>query len=96
MLVEIVSKQRRAASVVHTALMGAGICDRAISVQADSWLDGYGRRENYAVFVQSGGNDEPFYVTGKTIVEAVKNMIDSIKGRTNGAGKTDQAEPAPF
>lgn len=94
MLVELVSKQRRAASVVHTALIGLGIYGRAIAVHADSWLDQYGRRENYAVFVQAGGNDEPFYVTGKTIVEAVKNMIDSIKGRTNDANPVN--EKAPF
>ena len=44
-------------------------------------MDQHGRRENFAVFIQSGENDEPFYVTGNTITEAVKNMLDSIKGR---------------
>ncbi len=96
MLLELVTKQRRAASVVKTALLRSGLGIRSVCVTADSWMDQYGRRENFAVFVQSGGNDEPFYVTGKTITEAVKNMLDSIKGRMNGAGQTDQAEPAPF
>lgn len=96
MLVQIVEKQRRATDVIKTALLSVGICGRSVCVTADSWADQYGRRENYAVFVQSGGNDEPFYVTGKTIVEAVRNMINAIKGRMNDAGKSDQAEPAPF
>lgn len=96
MLVELVTKQRRAASVVKTALLSSGLGLRSVCVTANSWMDQYGRRENYAVFIQSGGNDEPFYVTGDTITEAVKRMIDSIKGRLNDAGKTDQAKPAPF
>jgi hypothetical protein len=96
MLTQIVDKQRRAVNTVKTALLGAGITGRSVCVTADSWLGEYGRHENYAVFVQSGGNDEPFYVTGKTIVEAVKNMIDSIKGRGNGTKTDDQSEIAPF
>lgn len=95
MLVELLSKQRRAASVIKTALLGSGLGVRPVCVTADSWMDHYGRRENYAVFVQAGGNDEPFYVTGETIVEAVKNMIDSIKGRTNDAHPVIN-EKAPF
>lgn len=98
MLVQIVEKQRRAVDVVKTALLGSGLGLRSVCVTADSWADQYGRRENFAVFVQSGGNDEPFYVTGKTIVEAVKNMIASIKGRINenGANPGNQSEKAPF
>lgn len=96
MLARILDKQRLAVGVIKTALLRCGICGRSVCVSVDSWEDQYGQRENYAVFVQSGGNDEPFYVTGKTITEAVKNMIDSIKGRMNDAGQTDQAKPAPF
>lgn len=98
MLVQIVEKQRRAVDVVKTALLGSGLGSRSVCVTTDSWADQYGRRENFAVFVQSGGNDEPFYVTGKTIVEAVKNMIASIKGRINenGANPGNQSEKAPF
>ena len=96
MLVQIVDKQRRAASVVKTALLGVGIRGRSVCVQADSWLDQYGRHENYAVFVSLPNGDEPFYETGKTIVEAVKNMINSIKGKGSGAKPGDESEIAPF
>lgn len=98
MLVQLVDKQRRAVSVVKTALLGSGLGFRPVCVTADSWVDQYGRRENFAVFVQSGDNEEPFYVTGGTLVEAVKNMIASIKGRINenGANPGNQSEKAPF
>jgi hypothetical protein len=100
MFVEMAFKQRRAASVVHTALVGAGLYGRAIAVHADSWLDEFGRRENYAVFVSApdGANTEPFYVTGKTITEAVRNMLSSIKGNKtkNGTDSDNQPEKAPF
>lgn len=96
MLVPIVDKQRRAVSVVKTALLGVGIRGRSICVQVSSWVNQYGNREDYMVFVSApdGANVEPFYVTGKTIVEAVKNMIDSIKGRADA--KTEGPEIAPF
>jgi hypothetical protein len=98
MLVALVDKQRRAVSVVKAALLNHGLGLRPVCVTVDSWMDQYGRRENYAVFVQSGGNDEPFYVTGKTIVEAVRNMLISLKGRINdnGAKPDNQSEEAPF
>lgn len=98
MLVELVDKQRRAVSVVKAALLNHGLGLRPVCVTVDSWVDQYGRRENYAVFVQSGGNDEPFYETGKTIVEAVKNMLASLKGRVNdnGANPVVYSGEAPF
>ncbi len=97
MLNTILDKQRRAVSVVKTSLACAGIHGRSVCVTADSWLDHYGRRENYAVFVAApaGTDIEPFYVQGSTIVEAVRNMIDSIKGRGNGA-QSEISEKAPF
>ncbi len=97
MLVQFVDKQRRAVSVVKAALLSVGISGRSVCVQVSSWIDNYGRREDYSVFVSApiGTDVEPFYVTGTTIVEAVKNMIDSIKGRVNDA-KSDVAEVAPF
>ncbi len=97
MLVKIVDKQRQAVSVVKTALLSVGISGRSVCVQVSSWIDSYGRREDYSVFVSApdGADVEPFYVTGKTIVEAVKNMIDSIKGKKNDA-KTEISEVAPF
>ncbi len=96
MLASILDKQRLAVGVVKTALLGSGLGLRSVCVTADRWEDRHGRRDNYAVFVQSGGNDEPFYETGKTVAEAVKNTIASIKGRTNGGGPAGRAEPAPF
>lgn len=98
MLVEFFLKQRRAASVVTTALVGAGLSQRSICVTANSWADQYGHHENFAVFVQSGGNDEPFYETGKTIVEAVKKVLAKLHGRINdnGANPVDQTAVAPF
>lgn len=98
MLVQIVDKQRRAVSVVKTALLSAGITGRAVCVQVeDSQHDQLGPGENYSVFVSAptGANIEPFYVTGKTLVEAVKNMIGSIKIRKNSA-KTEASALAPF
>lgn len=98
MLVELVDKQRRAVSVVKAALLNHGLGLRPVCVSVDSWVDQYGRRENYAVFVQSGGNEEPFYETGSSIAEAVKNMLASLKGRVNdnGANPDDQSGEAPF
>lgn len=97
MLVQIVDKQRRGVSVVKAALLGSGITGRSVCVQVSSWVSQYGNREDYSVFVSApdGANVEPFFVTGKTIVEAVKNMLDSIKGRANDA-KSEVSEVAPF
>ena len=97
MLVQGVGKQRRAVDVVKTALLRLGITDRSICVQSDSWAYPHGNGERYSVFVSapSGANIEPFFVTGKTIVEAVKNMLDSIKVRVSDA-KTEVSEVAPF
>ncbi|HEY8037816.1 MAG TPA: hypothetical protein VIF37_19740 [Methylobacter sp.] len=97
MLVQIVDKQRHAVNVVKTALLSVGITGRAVCVQVDSRHDQYGTEENYSVFVSAptGANIEPFYVTGKTLVEAVKNMIRSIKIGKNGA-KTEVSALAPF
>ena len=97
MLVQIVDKQRRGVSVVKAALLGSGITGRSVCVQVSSWVSQYGNREDYSVFVSApdGTNVEPFFVTGKTIVEAVKNMLDSIKGRASDA-KSEVSEVAPF
>jgi hypothetical protein len=97
MLVQIVDKQRRAVSVVKTALNAAGLRDRTVCVTVDSWFSEYGKRDDYAVFVGSplGVDAEPFYVTGGNIVEAVKKMLDFIKGRANDA-KAVVSKIAPF
>lgn len=97
MLVQIVDKQRHAVNVVKTALLSAGITERAVYVQIDNWHDQYEGDENYSVFVSAptGANIEPFYVTGKTLVEAVKNTVCSIKvGKNNVA--TEVSALAPF
>lgn len=102
MFVQIVDKQRRAVSVVKTALLGVGVSGRSVCVMANSWLDNYGRREEYAVFVSSPNDQEPFYEQGLTLVEAVGKMIASIKGRANGTNpgsqinSENQTELAPF
>lgn len=98
MLVQLVEKQRRAVSVVKAALVGAGIHDRRVSVGFDSWTHPAGREESFAVFVSGpiGADIEPYYEKGKTIVEAVRNIIASIKGRANSAKTDDQSEEAPF
>jgi len=98
MLAEIVNKQRRAVSVVKAALLSVGISGRSVSVGFDSWTYSFGQVEKFAVFVSgpAGADVEPYYETGGTIVEAVKNMIDSIKGKTNAAKSDDQSEKAPF
>lgn len=98
MLIQTVDKQRRAISVVKTALLSVGITGRAVCVQVDdSRPDPYDIAKNYSVFVSAptGANIEPFYVTGKTLVEAVKNTVCSIKIRKNGA-KTEVSTLAPF
>lgn len=97
MLVQIVDKQRHAVNVVKTALLSVGITGRSVCVQVDNPHDQYETEENYSVFVSAptGTNIEPFYVTGKTLVEAVKNMISSIKIEKSNA-KTAVSELAPF
>jgi len=97
MLAQRVNKQRRAVSVVKTALISGGISGRSVCVQFDSWMDEYGRRENYAVFVSApaGSNIEPYYETGEKLVEVVRKVIDSIRGK-NSAKSDDQSEVAPF
>jgi hypothetical protein len=99
MLVQLVNKQRRAVGVVRTALLGAGVTGRSISAGYDSWTHPSGRSENFAVFVSApaGADIEPYYETGKTIVEAVQKMVNTIKGkRLNDAKPDDQSEKAPF
>jgi hypothetical protein len=97
MLVQLVEKQRRAVSVVKTALLGIGITGRSVCVQADSWSRPDGDDNRYSVFVLApiGVDIEPYYETGETIVEAVRKMLDSIKGKANSAQADDQSE-APF
>jgi hypothetical protein len=98
MFVSLLDKQRRAASVIRAALLGVGISGRAICINADSWTGNNGDYEKFAVFVSPppGTDTEPFYETGKTLTEAVRKMIDSIKGRANAAASDDQSEAATF
>jgi hypothetical protein len=98
MFVSLLDKQRRAASAVKTALLGVGISGRAICINSDSWSGNNGDYEKYAVFVSAppGSSIEPLYETGKTLTEAVRKMIDSIKGRANAAASDDQSEAATF
>lgn len=96
MLVRFVDKQRHAVNIVKTALLSAGITGRAVYVQVDSgWAQYEG--ENYSVFVSApaGANTEPFFITGKTLVEVVKNMLNSIKTEKHNA-TTEVSEIAPF
>ncbi len=96
MLVSILEKQRRAVAVVKAALLRVGVCNRAVCVTADSWADsGDGFRENYAVFI-SCPNNEPFFETGGSIAEAVRNTLKVLKGKYNSAKPVDQTEIAPF
>ncbi|MGZ4981222.1 MAG: hypothetical protein ACXV8P_06790 [Methylobacter sp.] len=97
MLVQIVDKQRHAVNVVKTALFSVGITGRAVCVQVYNRGDQYEEGENYSVFVSAptGANIEPFFVTGKTIVEAVKNTICSVKAGKSSA-TTEVSEIAPF
>jgi hypothetical protein len=97
MLVQVVDKQRRAVDVVKTALLSVGISGRAVCVQVSCWVNQYGRREDYSVFIAGpgGANVEAFYETGQTLVEAVKKTLNSIKGRASDA-KTEVSEIAPF
>lgn len=97
MLVQIVDKQRHAVNVVKTALLSVGISGRAIYVEIDSRHDQYETGENYSVFVSApaGADIEPFYVTGKTLVEAVKNMVCWIKIAESGT-ETEVSALAPF
>lgn len=101
MLLRLVDRQRRAVSVVKTALLGAGITGRSVCVSAFNWSYSCGDDgDNFAVFVSApaGANIEPSYETGASIAEAVRKTIDVIKGGTNKNGtKTDnQSEVAPF
>lgn len=97
MLVQLVDKQRHAVNVVKTALLSVGITERAVCVQVDNRSDPCGTGENYSVFVSApaGANIEPFYATGKTLVEAVKNMVCSIKIGKNSI-TTEVSALAPF
>jgi len=97
MLIQLIDKHRRAVGVIKAALLGAGISGRSICVQAASWAYPFGDDERYSIFITApiGSDIEPFYVTGKTIVEAVKNMLISIKGRKNDA-TTEVSDVAPF
>ena len=100
MLVRLVDKQRRAVSVVKTALQGAGITGRSVCVSAFNWSYSFGKDDaEFAVFVSApeGANIEPSYETGSSIAEAVRKTISVIKGGTNkNSAKTDESEVAPF
>jgi len=95
MLVQIVDKQRRGANVIKLALSNVGIKGRSICVNVASRKDS---GINVGVFVSApeGADVEPFYVTGNTILEGVKNMLDAIKGRAENGAITNEFEIAPF
>lgn len=97
MLVQIIDKHRHAVNVIKAALLSVGISGRAVCVLIDNPHDQNEAEKNYSVFVSAptGANIEPFYVTGKTLVEAVKNMICSIKTGKNCI-KTEASALAPF
>lgn len=98
MLVQIIDKQKRAVSVVKTALLGVGISGRSVCVTVDNWAySGDRTGTNIGVFVSPpiGEDVEPFYETGQTIAETVKKIVNSIKGRASDA-KTGIPEVAPF
>ncbi len=90
-------KHRLAANVVKTALLGVGASGRSICVQTSSWSASHGDYDKHSVFVAApdGTDIEPFYETGKSIVEAVRKTVASIKG-ANAAKSDDQSELAPF
>lgn len=98
MLANIAGKQSRAVSVVKAALANAGILNRSVCVNVSRWHFGhFGAGLYVSVFVSAptGADIEPFFVTGHSIAEAVRNMRDAIKGRTNGAN-AGVSELAPF
>ncbi len=90
MLVTILEKQRRAVAVVKAALLRLGVSYRAVCVTADD----IGRAKTYAVFISSGIG-EPFFETGASMAEAVRNTLNALKGKS-GASSVNQSEPAPF
>jgi hypothetical protein len=92
MLVQIVDKQRHAVNVVKTALLSAGITERAVCVEVECHP---GSQCSLFVSAPVGANIEPFYVTGKTLAEAVRNMLATIKPDINRF-KSEASETAPF
>ncbi|MGJ0483519.1 MAG: hypothetical protein ACR65R_03160 [Methylomicrobium sp.] len=96
---DLFEKQRRAVRVVKTALDNAGVHDRDVCAGCGSETPA-DCAENFAVFVSAplGADIEPYYETGKTMTEAVRKILATIKGheKTNGAKTDDQSEVAPF
>ncbi len=100
MLVQLVDKQRHGVNVVKSVLFNVGIKGRSVCVTVSNWSFDHRDTDNdinVSVFVSApeGANVEPFYETGETIAEAVKNMVNSIKGKKNGA-TTEISEVTPF
>jgi len=103
MLNQIVNKHRRAASVVKTVLINAGISQYSVCVNSNNkqWLGTPGitpaNNQEYAIFIycQNGTNTEPYFETGEKLVEVVRKMIDAIKGK-NSTKSDNQSEIAPF
>jgi hypothetical protein len=99
-LANLLEKRRRAVSVVRTALDSVGVHDRAVCVGCDSEVSPSDCAEYFAVFVSAppGADVEPYYETGKSIPEAVRKILATIKGheKKNGANADDQSEAAPF
>ncbi len=103
MLVQLVNKQRQAARVVETALINAGIARHSVCVSSNNkqWLGEPEitptNNQEYAIFIYSpsGSNTEPYFETGKSLVEVVRRTIDSIRGK-NSAKSNEKLEVAPF
>lgn len=85
-LTNLEKKQRCAVSVVRTALDSQGIHGRDVCAsRAPSTEWG----ENFAVFVSAppGADIEPYYETGKTLTEAVRKVLATVKGRQKKIGR---------
>lgn len=97
MLVQIVDKQRHGVNVVKLALSNVGIKGRSICVNVAN-LTNYRDIQNVAIFVSppEGADVEPFYETGKTIAEGVKNMLNAIKSKAENGAIANEFEIAPF
>jgi hypothetical protein len=94
-------KQRRAVSVVRTALDSQGIQGRDVCAGCASRAPPPEGTENFAVFVSAppGVDSEPYYETGKTLAEAVRKILATVKAhqKKNGVkAMGDRSDAAPF
>ena len=96
----MLNKQRRAINVIKSALLGAGLGDRGISVvvHQETVASVNADYPTVAVFVSGpqGQEIEPFFETGATVVAAVKAMRHTIKAHNNNATRIVHTDVAPF